>query len=97
MPRVSEPPPQSTMPWSIRSAARSGLSPSRAALMASTIASKGSARASRISSLVIVALRGRPLTASSPQTSSTRSSSSGKALPMSIRSRSAAGSPVRRL
>ncbi|MNV56410.1 hypothetical protein D3C71_1486930 [compost metagenome] len=95
--RSSAPPPVSTMPRSIMSAASSGGHFSRVTLTASIMAFTVSFSASEISSEVMVSVLGRPVTRSRPRISIVSAFSSGSAEPMSILSCSAVRSPTIRL
>ena len=84
MSRKSAPPPVSTMPFSAMSAASSGGVCSRADFTADTMLLSGSVRASRISLLEIVKLRGMPSARLRPLTSFSRTSEPGNAEPISF-------------
>ena len=83
------PPPASTMPCSMMSAASSGGVLSRVTFTASTMVDTGSSMASRISSVDVTIVLGRPVTRSRPRISACSSSSSGQAEPRSILTSSA--------
>src|ERR1019366_749273 len=75
------PPPVSTMPCSMMSAASSGGVRSKVTFTASTMAATGSSMALRISSVVVTTVFGRPVTRSRPRISAWSSSSSSQADP----------------
>ena len=64
---------------------------------ASTIASTGSASASRASSVVIVTVLGSPVTSSRPRSSAVSCGSTGPAAPIASLTSSAVGWPIARL
>ena len=79
------------------SAASSGGVLSRVTFTASTMAETGSSMASRISSVEVTIVLGRPVTRSRPRISAWSSSSSGQAEPRAILTSSAVRSPRARL
>src|SRR5204862_232960 len=91
------PPPVSTMPCSMMSAANSGGVLSRVTLTASTMAETGSSTARLISSVEVTMVLGRPVTRSRPRISACSSSSSGHAEPRAILISSDVRSPRARL